>query len=139
MFTIGTGAISWSSKKQSVVALSTCEAEYIDASSAACQGVWLRKLLLDLGYEHKKATVIWCDNKSAAFLTKNQAFHSRSKHIDIRFHHIRNLVEEKEVELKFCSSQEQVADILTKALGQEQFCFLKEKLGVMELSIKGGC
>ncbi|KAJ0491696.1 putative RNA-directed DNA polymerase [Helianthus annuus] len=133
MFSIGSGAISWCSKKQPVVALSTCEAEYIAANTAACQAVWLRKLLKELGYDQDNPTTIWCDNKSATFLTKNQAYHSRSKHIDIRFHYIRDLVEERKVELKFCATEEQVADVFTKPLGKEQFCYLRSRLGVMEL------
>ncbi|KAJ0865267.1 putative RNA-directed DNA polymerase [Helianthus annuus] len=129
-FSTGTGAISWMSKKQDVVALSTTEAEYIAAAAGACQAVWLRKMLKELKHEQMEATPICCDNRSAIFLTKNQAFHSRTKHINIKYHYIRSLVEGNQIELEACDSHEQVADIFTKALGLEQFSYLRAKLGV---------
>ncbi|KAD5317079.1 hypothetical protein E3N88_17025 [Mikania micrantha] len=131
VFSIGSGAISWSSKKQPVVALSTTEAEYISAAVGACQAVWLRKMLRELCCEQKDATPIFCDNRSAIFLTKNQAFHSRTKHINIKFHYIRSLTESKEVLLEPCDTNEQIADILTKALGEEKFSYFRAKMGVV--------
>jgi len=79
----GTGAISWSSKKQPVVALSTAEAEYIAATSCATQTVWLRRILEVMHQKQNTPTEIYCDNKSAIALSKNPVFHGRSKHIDI--------------------------------------------------------
>ena len=87
-FHLGSGAVSWSSKKQPVVALSTAEAEYIAATSCATQAVWLRRILEVMHQKQNTPTEIFCDNKSAIALSKNPVFHGRSKHIDIRFHKI---------------------------------------------------
>eukprot|EP00253_Pinus_taeda_P025045 PITA_25045 len=113
VFNMGSGAISWASKKQSIVALSTAEAEYVAATAAACQSVWMRRMLRSLGQEQAKATVIFCDNSSAIALSKNS---KRTKHIDTRFHYIRELVNNGEIVLEHCRTHEQVADILTKPL-----------------------
>eukprot|EP00253_Pinus_taeda_P031402 PITA_31402 len=136
------GAISWASKKQSIVALSTAEAEYVAATAAACQAVWMRRMLSSLGQEQAKATVIFCDNSSAIALSKNSVFHKRTKHIDTRFHYIRELVNNGEIVLEHCRTQEQVADILTKPLDQKSFEFLRKCLGMTKcpaVEIKGEC
>eukprot|EP00253_Pinus_taeda_P006688 PITA_06688 len=133
VFHMGSGAISWASKKQSIVALSTVEAEYVVAPAAACQGVWMRRMLRSLGQEQAKATVIFCDNSSAIALSKNSVFHKRTKHIDTRFHYIRELVNNGEIVLEHCSTQEQVADILTKPLDQKSFEFLRKCLGMTRM------
>ena len=86
VFHMVSGAISWASKKQPIVALSTVEADYVAAIAAACQAVWMRRTLRSLGQEQAKATVIFCDNNSAIALLKNSVFHKRTKHIDTRFH-----------------------------------------------------
>eukprot|EP00253_Pinus_taeda_P034206 PITA_34206 len=104
------------SKKQSIVALSTAEAEYVAATAAACQAVWMRGMLRSLGQEQAKATVIFCDNILAIALSKNSVFHKRTKHTDTRFHYIRELVSNGEIVLEHCRTQEQVADILKKPL-----------------------
>eukprot|EP00253_Pinus_taeda_P011503 PITA_11503 len=130
------------SKKQSIVALSTAEAEYVAATAAACQAVWMRRMLRSLGQEQAKATVIFCDNSSAIALLKNSVFHKRTKHIDTRFHYIRELVNNGEIVLEHCRTQEQVADILTKPLDQKIFEFLRKCLGMIEcpeVEIKGEC
>ena len=92
IFYMGSGAISWASKKQPIVALSTAKAEYVAATAAACQAVWMRKILRILGQEQVKGTVIFCDNSSAIALSKNSIFHKRMKHIDTKFHYIIELV-----------------------------------------------
>eukprot|EP00253_Pinus_taeda_P014259 PITA_14259 len=142
VFNMGSGAISWASKKQSIVALSTAEAEYVAATAAACQAVWMRRMLRILGQEQAKATVIFCDNSSVIALSKNSVFHKRTKHIDTRFHYIRELVNNGEIVLEHCRTQEQVADILTKPLDQKSFEFLRKCLGKTECpagEIKGEC
>ena len=85
-FHFGTGVVSWASKKQSIVTLSSAEAEYVAAISAACQAVWMRRVLKDLSQNHQEPTTIFCDNNSAIALSKNHVFHKRTKHIDTRFH-----------------------------------------------------
>eukprot|EP00253_Pinus_taeda_P033673 PITA_33673 len=142
VFHMGSGAISWASKKQPIVALSTAEAEYVAATAAACQAVWMRRMLRSLGQEQAKATVIFCDNISAIALSKNPLFHKRTKHIDTRFHYMRELVSNGEIVLEYCRTQEQVADILTKPLDQKSFEFLRKCLGMTEcpvVEIKGEC
>jgi hypothetical protein len=130
VFMLGTGAVSWSSKKQPVVTLSTTEAEFIAAASCACQGVWLRRILGNIGLEQMTSTVIYCDNNSAIKLSKNPVLHGRSKHIDVRFHFLRDLTRDGVVELVYCNTQEQIADIMTKPLKLEAFLKLRDKLGM---------
>lgn len=116
VFHMGSGAISWASKKQPIVALSTAEAEYVAATVATCQAIRMRRMLRSLGQEQAKTTVIFCDNSSAIALSKNSVFHKRMKHIDTRFHYIRELVRNGEITLQHCRTQEQGVDILTKPL-----------------------
>eukprot|EP00253_Pinus_taeda_P034058 PITA_34058 len=99
VFHMGSGAISWASKKQPVVSLSIAEAEYVAATAAACQAVWLRRVLRDLCHEQEKGATIYCDNSSAIALSKNSVFHKRTKHIDTKFHFIRELVNNGEIVL----------------------------------------
>jgi len=105
VFTLGSGAITWSSKKQATLALSTSKAEYVAATSAACQAIWLRRVLTDLQQEQKVATEIFCDNKTTIYMTKNPMFYSKTKHIDIRDHFIRDLVTKEEISMEYCSIQ----------------------------------
>ncbi|GJS11095.1 retrovirus-related pol polyprotein from transposon TNT 1-94 [Tanacetum coccineum] len=115
--------VSLSSKKQRSTAISTTEAEYIAMSSCCAQILWMRSQLKDYGFELNKIP-LYCDNKSAIALCCNNVQHSRSKHIDIHHHFIREQVENREVELYFVETNYQLADILTKALPRERFEFL---------------
>jgi hypothetical protein len=133
-FFLGSNVITWQSQKQRVVALSSCEAEYIAAATAACQGVWLARLLAELKGEKTSAIDLKIDNQSAIALSKNSVFHDRSKHIDIRYHFIRECVEESRVQLHSIGTSDQLADILTKALGREQFCDLRSRIGVHDVN-----
>lgn len=94
VFMMGSGAISWSSRKQSIVTLSTNEAEFVAATSCTCQVVWLCKLLEELHFQQKRLTPIYCDNSSAINLFKNPVLHGRSKHIDVKYHFLRNLTKD---------------------------------------------
>ncbi|XP_040374084.1 secreted RxLR effector protein 161-like [Rosa chinensis] len=134
VFSLGFGAVSWSSKKQHVVTLSTTEAEYIAVAFCACQCVWLRRVLEKLGLKEKKSIVIQCDNNSTIQLSKNPVFHGRCKHINVRFHFLRDLVKDGVVKLSNCNSQIQVAYIMTKPLKLEQFLRLRSMLGMIEAS-----
>lgn len=134
VFLMASGAISWASKKQPVVALSTTEAEYIAASFCATQYVWLRRVLEKIGATEKSATVIQCDNSSTIQLSKHPVLHGKSKHIEVRFHYLRNLVNDEIVKLEYCTTGNQVADIFTKPLKLEQFEKLRALLGMVNLS-----
>ncbi|GJY91325.1 retrovirus-related pol polyprotein from transposon TNT 1-94 [Tanacetum coccineum] len=120
---LGEKLVSWSSKKQRSTAISTTEAEYIAMSGCCAQILWMRSQLKDYGFEFNKIP-LYCDNKSAIALCCNNVQHSRSKHIDIRHHFIREQVENRVVELYFVETNYQLADILTKALSIERFEFL---------------
>lgn len=135
VFKLSSGSVSWSSKKQPIVTLSTTEAEFVAAASCACQAVWLRRILEQLGESQKNCTIIQCDNSSSIKLSKNPVLHGKCKHIDVRYHFLRDLTKEGIVEMTHCSTQEQIADIMTKPLKLETFCKLREKLGICEVSI----
>lgn len=137
VFTLGSGVINWSSKKQATTTLSTSEAEYIAATSAACQAIWLRRMLAELQHKQESATEIYCDNKASISMTKNPNYHSRTKHIDVRFHFIRDLVAREEIILKHCSTHKQLADILTKSLAADKFIYLRALLGVCNFESRG--
>jgi hypothetical protein len=128
-FFLGNNLISWFSKKQNSVALSTAEAEYIAAGSSCSQLVWMKQMLKEYNVE-QDALTFYCDNLSAINISKNPIQHSRTKHIDIRHHFIRDLVEENIVTLEHVTTEEQIADIFTKPLDAKQFEKLKGKLGI---------
>jgi hypothetical protein len=134
-FFLGGNIITWQSSKQKVVALSSCEAEYIAAATAACQGVWLARLVADMTGVETGAPELKVDNQSAIALSKNPVHHDRSKHIDTRFHYIRECTEENRIVLSYVSTEKQLADILTKALGRVRFLELRKLIGV---SVIGG-
>ncbi|KAK6123667.1 hypothetical protein DH2020_042591 [Rehmannia glutinosa] len=130
IFCLGSKVISWSSRKQKTVALSSSEAEYTAITDAACQAVWLRRLLEDLQLKQAEATTIFCDNKSAILMTKNPVFHARSKHIELRHHFVRDLVGKEDINIDYISTSEQPADILTKAVTFEKFEKHKSQLKI---------
>ncbi|KAB2602155.1 hypothetical protein D8674_003160 [Pyrus ussuriensis x Pyrus communis] len=129
-FSLGSGVFSWASVKQNTVALSTAEAEYVSAAGATSQAKWLRFVLEDFGEEQVEPTVLMCDNTSAIAIAKNPVFHQKTRHISRKFHFIRDAIQENEIELVYCKSEEQMADILTKALPKEKFNYFREMLGV---------
>ncbi|KAK4394763.1 Retrovirus-related Pol polyprotein from transposon RE1 [Sesamum angolense] len=136
-FSLGSGIFSWASKKQATVAQSSAEAEYIAAAATSNQAIWLRRILEDIGDKQEEPTTIYCDNKSAIAITKNSVQHSRTKHIDIKYHSLREATTRGEIELKYCSTEEQLADIFTKALPRNKFEELRMKIGVCHKHIKG--
>ncbi len=139
MFSFGSGAISWSSKKQATVALSNTKAEYRGATIATCEVVWLQKLLSDLGQSVDAHVVIYCDNINSILLVNNPVYHVRTKHIEVHYHFIREKVLANEIDLIHVSTENQVADIFTKALGTYKLKKFRKMLGVLEvdLSLRG--
>ncbi|CAL2276373.1 unnamed protein product [Prunus armeniaca] len=137
-FTFGNGVFSWTSVKQQCVALSTAEAEYISASEATAQATWLRFVLEDFGEMQAVATPLNCDNTSAIAITKNPIFHQKTKHINRRYHYIKEALQQGVIDLLHCPTKEQVANIFTKVLAREQFSYLRELLGVKSVhNLKG--
>ena len=132
VFTLAGGPVSWSSKRQNVVALSTTEAEYIAAAEAVKEALWLKRFINDLGLkEYTISTIpLHVDNKSAIALIKNPVDHQRTKHIDARHHFIRDVVEEGHVTVKWISGKDNVADMFTKPLPQATFEQFKNKLNI---------
>ena len=94
-------------------------------------------MLADFQQEQKGATKIFCDNKATISMTKNPAFHSRTKHIELRHHYIRDLVADEEIVLEYCNTDEQLADILTKALSKEKFCYFRRLLDICNFESRG--
>ncbi|XP_065628616.1 secreted RxLR effector protein 161-like [Quercus suber] len=128
-FYLRNNLVSWMSKKQNPVSLSTVEAEYIATASCCAQLLWMKKLLHDYGIT-QDTMCVYCDNTSAINLSKNPVQHSKSKHIEIRYHFIRDLVEERTVYLEFINTKNQKADIFTKPLDGPKFEFLHMTIGV---------
>ena len=125
LFRIAGGPVSWQIKKPDTVALSTVEAEYLALSSAAQETMWLRRLNSDLGNVREGPTIINEDKQSAISMSRNPQFHGRAKHIDIR-----EQVSNGVVVLKYCPTQDMLADMLTKGLPQQCFRFLCVKVGI---------
>ena len=134
-FTLGSGAVSWSSKKQPTVALSSTEAEYRGAALAACEIDWLCTLLHSLDIVVDYVVVLYCDNMSSIKLSSNPVFHARAKHIEVHYHFIREKVIAGEIDLQHVSTTMQVADIFTKSLGTEKFQQFRNSLGVMSIDV----
>ncbi|GJT44224.1 copia protein [Tanacetum coccineum] len=132
---LGDKLVSWSSKKQKYTAISSIEAEYITLCGCCAQILWMRSQLIDYGFQFNKIP-LYCDNKSAIALCCNNVQHSRAKHIDVRYHFIKEQVENGIVELYFVRIEYQLDDIFTKPLPRDRLNFLIEKLGMRSMSSK---
>ena len=130
---LGNSLVTWASQKQKIVALSSCQDKYVAAAAAACQGVWLSRLIGDLMGTKEAPVKLLMDNMSAIALSKNPEHHDRSKHIDTKYHFIRECIEDGKVEVDHIETANQLADIFTKALGRVRFLELREALGVIKL------
>ena len=134
IFQIGDSTVSWSSKRQTTVAKSSTEAEYVALSYATQEAVWLRKLLHSVGMiSLDDPTTIYEDNIGAIELSRNAKFHNRTKHIDIAHHFVRERVKTKTIDVTHCPSKEMIADILTKGIPKFQFEKLRDLLGVTDI------
>eukprot|EP00253_Pinus_taeda_P005131 PITA_05131 len=114
VFTLGSGPITWACKKQAAISLSSAEAEYRGAVEASKEALWLRQILSEFGFEQQYPTTLWCDNQSAIQLCKDPVQHQRSKHIELHMHFIRKLIHDHVLEVQYCSTDDQVADIFHK-------------------------
>jgi hypothetical protein len=123
--------VSWSSKKQNSVALSTAKAKYVAASACSAQLLWMRLTLRDFGCNFSKVPLL-CDNESAIKLANNPVNHSRTKHIDIRHHFLRDHEAKGDIALSHVSTDKQLAEIFTKPLDELKFCALRSELNILD-------
>jgi hypothetical protein len=128
---LGRSLVLWASKKQNSVALSTAEAEYIAAGHCCAQLLWMRQTLRDYGYKLSKVLLI-CDNESAIRMVDNPVEHSRTKHIDIRYHFLRDHQQKGDIEIAYVNTQNQLADIFTKPLDEKTFSKLRNELNILD-------
>eukprot|EP00253_Pinus_taeda_P033567 PITA_33567 len=137
VFTLGSGPITWACKKQSAISLSSVEAEYRGAIEASKEALWLHQILSEFAYQQQHPTTLWCDSQSSIQLCKDPFQHQRNKHIELHMHFIRNLIHDHVLEVQYCSIDDQVADIFTKALIGAKFTKLRFMVGVQEVVTKG--
>nr|GEU65859.1 retrovirus-related Pol polyprotein from transposon TNT 1-94 [Tanacetum cinerariifolium] len=127
---LGDKLVCWSSKKQNCVSISTAESEYVAVSGCCAQVLWMRTQLMDYGFFYDKVP-IYCDSKSAIAISCNPVQHTRTKHIDVKYHFIKDHVEKGTIELYFVGTEYQLADLFMKSLPEARFKFLVEKLGML--------
>ena len=130
-FMLGSSCTSWLSKKQPNVATSSCEAEYRAAFTAMVECVWLRRLMAGLGVGQPSATTIYTDNQSALVVVRNLVFHARTKHIEVHYHYVRERLSAGEISLVYVPTQDNLADLFTKALPREKFEAFRKALGLL--------
>jgi hypothetical protein len=133
-FFLGKCLVSWLSKKQPSISLSTKEVEYIVVASCCTQVIWMKQTLEDLQVKYDHPILLNCDNTSAINLSKNHVMHSKTKHIPIKFHFLREHVSQKVVKVEYVDTKEQIEDIFTKPLPRSTFDYLRQKLGVISIS-----
>ena len=131
---LGKRLVTWTSKKQTCTSQSTAESEYVAAAVNCTNIVWLTHLLNGMKEEVTKLVILYCDNTSAINISKNPVMHAKTKHIAIKYHYVRELVEDKQVKLEYIHTKEQIADIFTKPLPKDAYEYLRGKLGVMPLT-----
>src|SRR5882762_2067298 len=133
-FSLGnSGIISWAARKQKTIAQSMCNAEYIACSEAAHECMWLQMLTAEIGYPQKNPTPLLTDNEAALALTKDPRFHARTKHINIKWHYIRECHENGDIHVSYVPTKNNVADIFTKPLPAPAFLYLRSHLGLCDL------
>ena len=130
LFMMSGGAISWLSRKQPAVALSTTEAEYVALSTAAQEAVWLRRLLSDIKATPGAPTIINEDNQGTIAIAGNTVSHSRTKHIDIKYHYVREALSNGVIDLAYCPTEQMTADILTKPISHDRFETHRYRMGL---------
>jgi histone deacetylase 1/2 len=127
---LGSTPISWKSGKQRTVARSSTEAEYKALADGTAEILWIRSLLAELRISTSSMTTLWCDNLGATFLSANPVFHARTKHVEVDYHFICDRVAKREIQVRFISSKDQLADVLTKPLPPVSFAYFRSKLRV---------
>eukprot|EP00253_Pinus_taeda_P023103 PITA_23103 len=130
VFTLDSVPITWDCKKQSSISLSSAEVEYCGILEVSKEALWLRQILSEFGFQQQHPTTLWCDNQSAIQLCKDPVQHQHSKHIELHMHFIRKLIHDHVIEVQYCLTKDQVANIFTKALTEPKFTKLQFMVGV---------
>ena len=130
---VGGNLVTWRSKKQNVVALSSAEAEFRGMTKGICELLWLRKLLTELGYKPTSTINLFCDNKAAIAIAQNPVQHGRTKHVEVDRHFIKQKLEAKVFQFPFVKSEDQLADILTNAIFSKAFHNSLDQLGIGDI------
>ena len=130
---LGRSLVCWSSKKQNCVSISTAESEYIAAGSCCAQLLWMKQTLKDYGI-HLKQVPLYCDNESAIKIANNPVQHSKTKHIKIHHHFLRDHVMKEDIDIIHVNTEEQLPNIFTKPLDEKRFCKLRCELNILESS-----
>ncbi len=125
--------MSWKSKKQSIVARSSAESEYRAMAYTTCELVWLRHLLMELGFAHSSPMELMCDNQAAIHIASNPVFHERTKHIKVDCHFVYEKLQEDLIKTPYVKSEDQLADLFTKALGGSKVNSICDKLGAYDM------
>ena len=133
VFTLNGAAVTWNSKRQQTIALSSTEAEYMALAHTAKESAWIKGILCELGFHSRDTPItIHCDNQSSMNIAKNPIFHSRTKHIDVRHHFIRERLSMNEIEITYRPTKDMLADVLTKGLGKEKHYRFVEGMGLLD-------
>jgi hypothetical protein len=131
--------IAWSAQKQATVSRSSTESEYKALANATAELIWVQSLLRELRIQQACPPVLWCDNLGATYLSSNPVFHARTKHIEVDFHFVRERVSRKQLQIRFISSKDQIADIFTKPLPLPLYEHCKRNLNLVQpVEIEGG-
>jgi histone deacetylase 1/2 len=135
----GGNLIAWSARKQATVSRSSTESEYKALANATAEIIWIQSLLRELRVSQVQSPILWCDNIGATYLSSNPVFHARTKHIEVDFHFVRERVSRKQLQIRFISSKDQLADIFTKPLPLPLYQHCKRNLSLIEpVEIEGG-
>ncbi len=133
MFTLGSSLVTWCSKWQPTIALSSIEAKYRCLADGTKKTTWLRRLGEEIGFCGTQATSLMCDNQSSVKLTKNLILHAKTKHIEVQYHFIRENILSEEIELTHVSTNEQLVDIFTNPFGRIKFESMRSRLQIQSL------
>ena len=133
---LGKSLVSWNSKMQNCIALSTMEAEYVSMCEALKETLWIKQLLYELN-QQVETTTTYCDNQAAISLVKEPKGHQRSKHIEIKYHFIRNALDDNAIKIEYIKSEDNVADILTKVTTKNKFVDQRQRLGIYDPPTSG--
>ena len=131
---LGRRLVTWTSKKKSCTSQSTTEEEYVAAAINCTNIMSTKHLLKGMKEEITEPMILYCDNTSVINISRNHVMHAKKKHITIKYHYVRELVEDKEVKMEYINTKEQIADIFTKPLPKDEFEYLRGKLGVIPLT-----